>query len=131
MSIPILPDPTEAQAIGRAFYVTVIDGARSGFLAGPYCTHDSALADVERVKAMACKANDRAHWYAFGTASAPLGVSVPCVFGAPVWLAEVPACADWQEESDCGEGSELAVRRERSNAMRRRARGQHQRRRER
>lgn len=56
-------------ADGAAFYVTCIDGARVGYLAGPYETHAAALADVERVRKVACEADPWADFYAFGTAA--------------------------------------------------------------
>lgn len=50
------------------FYVTVKDGSRTGFLVGPLATHEEALALVEPVREIAESRNDRARWYAFGTA---------------------------------------------------------------
>jgi hypothetical protein len=53
------------------FYVTVRerpDGGRTGYLAGPWDTHEEALAHVEPVRRLAESKNDRARWYAFGTA---------------------------------------------------------------
>lgn len=51
-----------------AYYATVIDGDRKGFLVGPF----NRLGDAERAVPKARKAaydvDDRAHWYAFGTA---------------------------------------------------------------
>ena len=61
------------------FYVSVIDGSRYGFLAGPYDTHEEALAMVEPAKKMAQKLDDWAWFYAFGTVKAPLGYSKPGV----------------------------------------------------
>lgn len=54
------------QAVG--FYVTVRNGGRSGALLGPYGTHDEALANVDRAREYAEQVNDRAIWYAYGTA---------------------------------------------------------------
>lgn len=54
------------QSVG--FYVTVRDGGRSGALLGPYNTHDEALANVDRAREHAQQVNDRAIWYAYGTA---------------------------------------------------------------
>ncbi len=53
---------------GGRYYVTVVDGPRTGWLLGPYDTHVEALAQVDRGNDLACKADPRAHWYAFGTA---------------------------------------------------------------
>lgn len=50
------------------FYVTVRHGARSGALLGPYGSHDEALANVDRAREYAEQVNDRAVWYAYGTA---------------------------------------------------------------
>lgn len=46
-------------------------------LAGPWPTHAEALAMVDRVTAIACELDPRAHWYAFGTARLPDDDSVP------------------------------------------------------
>ena len=69
-----------AQHEGKDFYVSVIDGSRVGFLAGPYATHTEALADVPTYREKACQANARAHWYAFGTLSLPAGTPRRTVF---------------------------------------------------
>jgi hypothetical protein len=53
---------------GGGYYVTVVNGMFTGFLLGPYDTHVEALAQVGRGNDLACKADPRAHWYAFGTA---------------------------------------------------------------
>lgn len=75
-----VPDGT---GIGRDFYVTVVDGGRTGYLLGPFATHGEALANVERGKALAVKHNTRACFgeYAYGTASAPHGTNILTVFG--------------------------------------------------
>ena len=57
----------------RDFYCSVIDGGRVGVLAGPYATHEEALAKVETAKALALKANAWAHFFSFGTLSLPHG----------------------------------------------------------
>lgn len=54
----------------EGFYVTVRGGARSGFLLGPYATHAEAESNVGRARRYAGQVDDRAHWYAFGTARA-------------------------------------------------------------
>lgn len=53
------------------YYVTVRDGARSGFLLGPYRTHGEALGQVDRGRELAERGDPFAHFYAFGTARAP------------------------------------------------------------
>jgi hypothetical protein len=65
----------------RDFYVTVQDAGRTGFLLGPYSTHEAALSNVERGRRLAEEANSRAVFYAFGTSSVPAGTEgVPVVF---------------------------------------------------
>jgi len=49
------------------YFVTVIDGARTGFLAGPFRTHAEALAMVPAAKRIAMALDPRAVFYAFGT----------------------------------------------------------------
>lgn len=70
----------ESLGVGRDFYVTVIDGPRTGFLLGPYDTHREALDKVERGRKLAQEVNDRATWFAFGTSSAPHGTDIKTVF---------------------------------------------------
>lgn len=50
-----------------AFYVSVVDGARSSLLLGPFNTHGAALAHVEPTRRRAVADDPRAHFYAFGT----------------------------------------------------------------
>ena len=51
-----------------AYFVTCIDGARVGRLAGPFINdHAAALALVDRARAEAERIDPRAAWYAFGT----------------------------------------------------------------
>jgi hypothetical protein len=49
------------------FYVTVKDGGRTGWLLGPYGTHEEALDLVGAGRKLAESVNDRAFWYAYGT----------------------------------------------------------------
>lgn len=65
----------------RQFYVSVKDAGRSGFLLGPYDTHEEAKQNVERGREMAQKMDARACFYAFGTCSAPVGTIKQTVFG--------------------------------------------------
>lgn len=53
------------------FFVTVADAGRVGYLLGPYETHDEAIAEVDRAKSLARKADPFSHFYAFGTAGMP------------------------------------------------------------
>jgi len=72
---------TEDPRPGR-YYVTVIDGARHGYLLGPYETHRQALDNVARGRDLANAADPRAHWYAFGTGRLKdETATVPSVFG--------------------------------------------------
>lgn len=52
----------------KHYYVSVVDGPRKGLLLGPYATHEEALAQVERGKELANKADPRAAFYGYGTA---------------------------------------------------------------
>ena len=58
---------------GPCYYVSVVDGERVCIAAGPFQTHEEALARVDEVKVLADKADPKAHWYAFGTCKAPNG----------------------------------------------------------
>jgi hypothetical protein len=65
---------------GARFYVTIRDGRRVGFLLGPYASHMTALANVERGRKLAEDLRpDQAAFAAFGTASHPHTLST--VFG--------------------------------------------------
>jgi hypothetical protein len=70
-----------AELTDREFFVTVRDAGRTGFLLGPYQSHGEALKNVERGREAAIAANAWAHFYSFGTASAPAGVVQKTVFG--------------------------------------------------
>lgn len=50
------------------FYVSVEDHGRRGLLLGPYPTKAEAEAHVAEGSALAARADERAHWYAYGTA---------------------------------------------------------------
>jgi len=50
------------------YYVSCQDGGRRALVAGPYPDHDTALAEVDLVKAEAERVDPRAIWYAWGTA---------------------------------------------------------------
>ena len=51
------------------FYVTVVDGARVGFLLGPYRNHQDAFDNVDRGRDLANETDPRAAFYSFGTSS--------------------------------------------------------------
>lgn len=64
------------------YYVTVRDQDRYGYLLGPYDSHQEALENVERGNRLACAAEARAHWYAFGTGRlSDEAATVAAVFG--------------------------------------------------
>lgn len=52
------------------FYVTCVDEEtdRRATLAGPFESHDEALARVADCRRAACDKYPQAHWYLFGTA---------------------------------------------------------------
>jgi hypothetical protein len=52
------------------YYVSAIDGSKIHLMAGPYAQHTEALADVERARDIADKADARAHFMAWGTCRA-------------------------------------------------------------
>jgi hypothetical protein len=66
----------------RKFYVSVVDGERFNFLAGPFDTHAEALAQVEPTRSRAEEVDPRACWYSFGTARAPAGYTAPGLLDA-------------------------------------------------
>lgn len=51
-----------------SYFVTVKDGQRVGYLAGPFKRHGDALRMVEPAKRLAKKADSWSAFYAFGTA---------------------------------------------------------------
>ena len=53
----------------RAYYVTMRRAARVAFLAGPYETHDEALAKVKAATDLAIEHDPFHHFDEFGTAS--------------------------------------------------------------
>jgi hypothetical protein len=73
--------PTRKPRTKRSYYVTVRDDGRTGFLLGPYATHNAALAQVDRGREMADAATPWAAFYAFGTSSVPADAAVKTVFG--------------------------------------------------
>ncbi|MGY5634217.1 hypothetical protein ACW7N6_38400 [Streptomyces sp. UC1A3] len=55
----------------EGFYVTVRDGAKVGFLLGPYATHDEALANVDRAREEVMRRDPfGCSFWGFGTAKA-------------------------------------------------------------
>jgi hypothetical protein len=77
-----MSDMTAIDARPGHYYVTVQDGARTGYLLGPYASHADALREVDRGNSLAYNADPRAHWYSFGTGRLRDGVApVASVFG--------------------------------------------------
>lgn len=62
------------------YYVTVHDAGRTGFLLGPFDTHQQALDNVTRGRELARKATLWSDFYAFGTANAPKDRVIKTVF---------------------------------------------------
>lgn len=54
---------------GAEFFVSCRKGTANGLVLGPYDTHEEALANVERGREMAEKADPWSLFYAFGTLS--------------------------------------------------------------
>ena len=68
------------QAIDRQpgkYYVTAVDHRRVALLAGPFTSHEAALARVAVSKRIAEQVNDRAIWWAYGTSRDKGGVTLP------------------------------------------------------
>lgn len=59
------------------YYVTAVDAGRVALLAGPFTSHEAALARVEPSKRTAQKVNDRAAWWAYGTSRDKCAASLP------------------------------------------------------
>lgn len=57
----------------RHFYVSVVDGTRTGLLAGPFSTHKEALDLVDIARELAQEADPFACFYAYGTLSMAAG----------------------------------------------------------
>jgi hypothetical protein len=72
----------DGSGVGRDFYVTVIDGPRTGYLLGPYKTHGEALANVRRGELLTLRHDTKALFggYGYGTCSAPHGTLIKPVF---------------------------------------------------
>ena len=61
----------------RDFYVTMLRGKRTAFLAGPFVTHAEALEAVDRAREKACDVDPWAWFDLFGTSSLPRSASNP------------------------------------------------------
>lgn len=55
--------------MSKGFYVTMRQGERTAFLAGPYAAHEDAVKAVCSARRLAIHIDGWAHFYSFGTAS--------------------------------------------------------------
>ena len=69
----------DAEPFGK-FYVTVRDAGKVGFLLGPYDDIRDALDNVRRGRALACAANSRAWFYAYGVTRVAIDATPKVVF---------------------------------------------------
>lgn len=76
----------------RDYYVTMIRGKRTAWLAGPFRTHKEALAKVEAATTLAIKIDPWAHFDAFGTASLETGSGVVGVLNAKIGVDNPRVC---------------------------------------
>jgi hypothetical protein len=75
------------------YYVTIHDGARFGFLAGPFKDdHQAAIVLVARCQELAIQLDPWAHFSAFGTARIDYDYDKPGKLNAHLGLA--PGCAN-------------------------------------
>ena len=64
----------------KFYYVSAIDGRKKHLVAGPYGTHEHALARVKPVRAYADSVDGRAHFMAWGTAGSSENIKTPLGF---------------------------------------------------
>lgn len=65
------------------YYVTAIDGGKTAILVGPFPNnHQAALDKVDIASDYAQKLDDRAYFWAFGTARFPLEFTKPGILNA-------------------------------------------------
>jgi hypothetical protein len=57
----------------ECYYVSVVDGKRYNFLAGPFQTHQEALDRVDGARKIGQEMDPKAWFYGFGTCKAPNG----------------------------------------------------------
>jgi hypothetical protein len=67
----------KADARPGPYYVSVVDGTRTGLLLGPFKKHQRALDAVPAARAKAEDLDPRAHWYAYGTVRMARGYTNP------------------------------------------------------
>lgn len=65
-----------------SYYVTVKDGDRTGFLAGPFRTHGAARAMIHTVALETGQVDSKAAWYEYGTAHVKVPTRRPGLLNA-------------------------------------------------
>lgn len=61
----------------KHFYVSAINGNRKHLVAGPYATHEAALAAVEPVRRLAVERQPHSWFFAWGTAGSEAEIKTP------------------------------------------------------
>lgn len=95
------------------YYVSVIDGPKRALAFGPFVNdHGRALADVDRVRALAEERDPRAAFYAFGTCRSETDLG-PGVLGTPALSRNAPRPAgasgdNWAHCPQCSRGARKA-----------------------
>lgn len=94
---PLTPCPCGGEHHeGAAYYASVIEDPQRGpdsrmvLAAGPFPTHQEALAQVDRVRTAVLERwnpNGRAHWYGYGTVAVKAGYDRPGKLNAELGLA--------------------------------------------
>ena len=86
--IPTITCPcTERHHLHAVYYVSVVRASDYRLLAGPFPTHQEALAWVDRAKAVAATLDPKAHWYGYGTVAMAPGYQKPGMLNASLGLA--------------------------------------------
>jgi hypothetical protein len=70
------------------YYVTVVDGGRTGIVAGPFRNdHRAALAMVNPARDLANRLDPRTHFYGFGTTRFPETFEAPGVLNEKLGIS--------------------------------------------
>ena len=92
--IPTITCPcTERHHLHAVYYVSVVRDTAAGpssdyrLLAGPFSTHQEALAWVDRAKAVAATLDPKAHWYGYGTVAMAPGYQKPGILNESLGMA--------------------------------------------
>ena len=91
------PDAADKANPRKKYYVTMIRGDRVARLAGPFDTHEEALAHVDQARKVANEVDPRSHWDAFGTSGIESDNHAPGVLNKDLGIGEHAPKA--QEES--------------------------------